>query len=114
MAAMYFIAGVMHFVKPKMYMRVMPDYLPKHKQLVYLSGNAEMALALGLCISSLRDIAIYGIKSVLQEHCLRMTKRHVLWRIPMMEFKQRIVFLANLTYPLQSHKIINIIIAVKE
>lgn len=65
MAAMYFIAGVLHFVKPKMYMRIMPKYLPKHKQLVYLSGNAEMALALGLCISSLRDLAIYGIIAML-------------------------------------------------
>jgi hypothetical protein len=41
MAAMYCIAGLMHFIKPRAYMRIMPRYLPNHKILVYLSGLAE-------------------------------------------------------------------------
>jgi uncharacterized membrane protein len=40
-------AGAMHFVKPHWYMRIMPDYLPAHRELVYASGVAEMAGALG-------------------------------------------------------------------
>lgn len=40
-------AGVMHFVRPRWYMRIMPRYLPAHRELVYASGVAEMAGALG-------------------------------------------------------------------
>jgi uncharacterized membrane protein len=40
-------AGVMHFVKPHWYMRIMPPYLPAHRELVYASGVAEIVGALG-------------------------------------------------------------------
>jgi uncharacterized membrane protein len=40
-------AGVMHFLKPRWYMRIMPPYLPAHRELVYASGVAEIAGALG-------------------------------------------------------------------
>jgi uncharacterized membrane protein len=53
MAIMYIVAGLMHFVKPKTYMRVMPKYLPKHKALVFWSGIAELLLGVGLCIHSI-------------------------------------------------------------
>lgn len=65
MALMYIIAGVMHFVKPKMYMRIMPRYLPNHKLLVHLSGIAEIVLGLALCIPALKTVAIYGIIAML-------------------------------------------------
>ena len=40
-------AGVMHFVKPRWYMRIMPPSLPAHRELVYASGVAEIAGAAG-------------------------------------------------------------------
>jgi uncharacterized membrane protein len=55
----------MHFIKPKIYMRVMPSYLPNHKALVYLSGIAEIALGIGLFTPSLKVISIYGILAML-------------------------------------------------
>ncbi|MGB1231459.1 MAG: DoxX family protein [Winogradskyella sp.] len=58
-------AGIMHFVKPKMYMRIMPNYLPNPKALVFWSGVAELLLGIGLCIPALRDISIYGIIAML-------------------------------------------------
>ncbi|MCH4823489.1 DoxX family protein [Gramella lutea] len=61
MALMYVIAGVFHFLKPKMYMRIMPRYLPAHKTLVLLSGAAEILLGVGLCFPETKDLAIYGI-----------------------------------------------------
>ncbi|SDE07814.1 Uncharacterized membrane protein [Pricia antarctica] len=61
MAAMYIVAGVMHFIKPKAYLRIMPQYLPSHKFLVTLSGITEIVLGIGLCFSVTKDIAIYGI-----------------------------------------------------
>ena len=65
MAAVYVFAGLIHFVKPKMYMRIMPKYLPNHKALVYLSGIAEVILGLALLIPSLRTFAVYGIIAML-------------------------------------------------
>ena len=38
----YVFAGVMHFVIPKTYMRIMPPQLPAHRELVYASGVAEI------------------------------------------------------------------------
>ncbi|QXP78114.1 MULTISPECIES: MauE/DoxX family redox-associated membrane protein [Winogradskyella] len=65
MAVLYFIAGIMHFIKPKTYMRIMPNYLPSHKALVYLSGLAEIVLGIGLCIPMFKNISIYGIIAML-------------------------------------------------
>lgn len=62
---MYVFAGLMHFIKPKMYMRIMPKYLPRHKLLVYLSGLAEIILGIGLCFKATKALAIYGIILVL-------------------------------------------------
>lgn len=65
MAAMYILAGTMHFIKPKLYMRVMPKYLPNHKDLVYLSGIAEILLGIGLCMPLLKNLSIYTIIAML-------------------------------------------------
>ena len=65
MAAMYVLAGLIHFIKPKMYMRIMPNYLPNHKALVYLSGIAEIMLGIGLCFSVIKVVSIYGIITML-------------------------------------------------
>ncbi len=65
MAAIYVFAGIMHFIKPKMYMRIMPRYLPNHKLLVLLSGIAEIALGIALCIPVLKTSAVYGIITML-------------------------------------------------
>lgn len=61
MAGMYVFAGLMHFIRPKAYMRIMPRYLPSHKTLVYSSGLAEILLGVALCFQPSKDWAIYGI-----------------------------------------------------
>ncbi|WP_339625148.1 DoxX family protein [uncultured Winogradskyella sp.] len=65
MALMYIFAGLMHFIKPKAYTRIMPKYLPNHKGLVFWSGIAEILLGIGLCIPALKVISIYGIIAML-------------------------------------------------
>jgi uncharacterized membrane protein len=42
-AAFFVGAGVMHFVIPKTYASIMPDWLPRQRELVYASGVAEIA-----------------------------------------------------------------------
>lgn len=65
MAAIYVIAGVMHFIIPKVYLRVMPHYMSNHKFWVNISGVAEIVLGIGLCIPQLKDISIYFIIAML-------------------------------------------------
>ncbi|MBR9847538.1 MAG: hypothetical protein GYB35_16200 [Algicola sp.] len=65
MPILFIVAGVMHFIKPKAYLRIMPRYLPNHKLLVYLSGIAEIVLGIALCIPSLKVFAVYGIIAML-------------------------------------------------
>lgn len=65
MAVMYIFAGIMHFIKPKIYMRVMPRFLPAHKALVFHSGIAEIITGAALFIPKLASAAIYGIIAML-------------------------------------------------
>jgi uncharacterized membrane protein len=39
----FIAAGINHFVMPRTYEAIMPDYLPAHKELVAISGVAEIA-----------------------------------------------------------------------
>jgi uncharacterized membrane protein len=50
----FIFAGVMHFVIPKTYKRIVPPYLPAPDLVVYASGVAEAAGGLGLMIPSKR------------------------------------------------------------
>jgi uncharacterized membrane protein len=38
----FIFAGIMHFVIPRAYESIVPDYLPAHRELVYASGVAEI------------------------------------------------------------------------
>jgi uncharacterized membrane protein len=44
----YVLTGVLHFLIPRTYQRIMPPYLPAHRELVYASGAAEIAGGLAL------------------------------------------------------------------
>lgn len=65
MAAIYVFAGMMHFIKPKTYLRIMPRYLPRPELLVKLSGIAEIILGIGLCFSATKNLSIYGVIAML-------------------------------------------------
>ena len=38
----FVFAGVMHFIKPRFYLQMMPEWLPAHEAMNYLSGAAEV------------------------------------------------------------------------
>ena len=44
----FLAAGALHFIKPRPYESIMPEALPAHRELVYLSGVAEMAGGAGV------------------------------------------------------------------
>ena len=39
----FVFAGLMHFIKTRWYERIMPPYIPRHREVVYISGVAEIA-----------------------------------------------------------------------
>ncbi len=61
MAGLYIAAGLNHFRKPKMYLRIMPDYIPAHLTMVYISGVAEVVLGALLLLPATRIWAAWGI-----------------------------------------------------
>ena len=61
----YTLAGIMHFVVPEFYMKIMPPYLPWHLPIVYLSGFAEILLGIGLIYKPTRRWSAIGIIALL-------------------------------------------------
>jgi len=45
---------MLHLLKPEIFTRIMPGYLPWHDELVLISGLAELAGGLGIWIKSIR------------------------------------------------------------
>lgn len=58
-------AGVMHFVNPDFYMKIMPPYLPLHLELVYLSGVCEILLGVLLLVPRFTRWSAWGIIALL-------------------------------------------------
>jgi len=65
MGILYIAAGAWHFAKPKMYVSIMPDWLPAHLPLVYISGLCEITLGLLLFPESTRTFAAWGVIALL-------------------------------------------------
>lgn len=64
--AALFVAGrVGHFVKPDVYMRIMPPYLPYHRALVLVSGVFEVVLGLLLLAPTTSRPAAWGLIALL-------------------------------------------------
>ena len=43
LAGFWFFAGAMHFVIPKRYEAIVPPYIPRPREVVYVSGVAELS-----------------------------------------------------------------------
>ena len=63
--AFYVFAGSMHFLRADAYLPMMPDYLPAHAELVFLSGVAEVMCGLGLLLPQTRRLAAWGTIALL-------------------------------------------------
>jgi len=66
LAAVFFVvAGIGHFVRPELYLKIMPPYLPTPALLVFISGVAEVAGGLGLLLPPVRRAAGWGLIALL-------------------------------------------------
>jgi len=61
LAAVMVGVGVLHFVQPKPFVRIVPKFLPAPLALVYISGFFEIAGGVGLLIPATRVWAAWGL-----------------------------------------------------
>jgi uncharacterized membrane protein len=53
----FVFAGVMHFVIPRTYRKIVPPWVPAPEAMVYVSGVAEIAGGLGMMVPARRGLA---------------------------------------------------------
>ena len=61
----YVFAGTLHFIKPEIYLRIVPPYIPWHLAMVRLSGALEILGGFGLLIPRTRQAATWGLTALL-------------------------------------------------
>jgi len=65
LAILMIFVGTMHFANPAFFLKIMPPYLPLHKELVLLSGAFEIMLGVLLLLPRFSHLAAWGIMALL-------------------------------------------------
>ena len=65
LALLFVGAGVLHFVRPEPFVRIVPDWLPAARALVFWSGVFEVLGGLGLLLPATRVWAGWGLIALL-------------------------------------------------
>ncbi len=65
LAIAFTIMGILHFAAPDGFLKIMPPFLPFHRELVYLSGVFEILGGHGLLFKRTRKIAGWGLIALL-------------------------------------------------
>jgi uncharacterized membrane protein len=61
MAMFYLAAGIVHLRSPEAFLPIMPSFLPFPREIILVTGVAELCGAVGLMISRLRQAAGIGL-----------------------------------------------------
>ncbi|HLK17582.1 MAG TPA: hypothetical protein VKT81_01465 [Bryobacteraceae bacterium] len=64
-SVLYIGAGILHFTKTPVYLRIVPPYIPWHLAMVEISGVCEILGGLGLLIRFTRRAAAWGLVALL-------------------------------------------------
>ncbi len=64
-AALFLAGGVGHFAAPDVYLKIMPPYLPSPRELVAISGAAELLLGALLLVRRTQIVAAWGLIALL-------------------------------------------------
>lgn len=65
LAILMIFAGTMHFANPEFFLKIVPPYLPLHRELVLISGVCEILLGVLLLIPKCSLLAAWGIIALL-------------------------------------------------
>lgn len=97
MSAFFFFAGIVHFLKPGVFLGIMPTFLPYPLQLVYISGACEILFAVLLAIPSTRHIGAWLIILLL----IAVFPANIQMAITFFKEKNPYLWVALLRLPLQ-------------
>lgn len=61
MASIYNLAGINHFLNPKFYLKITPNWVPRPELANAFVGAIEIILGIGLLIPTTKQIAAIGI-----------------------------------------------------
>lgn len=61
MGTCYVLAGVNHFIHEDFYVKMMPSIVPLPREMVWLTGIAEIVLGIGVFFASTRKTSAWGI-----------------------------------------------------
>lgn len=64
-ALLFIIAGVFHFLRPRLFGKIMPSWVPWHRFMVFFSGFLEILFGVMLLIPSVSAIGAWGLIAVL-------------------------------------------------
>jgi uncharacterized membrane protein len=62
---LFIVAGTLHFTHTRTYMAIMPDYVPRHRESVLISGAAEIAGGVGILFPGTRPLARWWLLATL-------------------------------------------------
>lgn len=65
LTAAFVASGVVHLVRPKTFEPMMPHWLPRHREVIYASGVAELVCAAGMAHPRTRRAAGYASAALL-------------------------------------------------
>jgi uncharacterized membrane protein len=65
LSALFIGSGLIHLIRPDVYLPIMPPYLPYPSTLILVSGVAEIAGGAGLLFPPTRRVARYGLIALL-------------------------------------------------
>ncbi len=97
MPCLYILAGVMHFVFPKPYIRMIPKYLPFPKFLVAISGVLEILFGLMLFFPVTRNLGAWFLIILL----IAVFPANIQMAINQKKYNPKYYWLALLRLPLQ-------------
>lgn len=70
---LFLIAGILHLTHPQLFLKAMPNYIPFHKEIVFLTGILEVIIALGLLVKKFRK----GILLIICIYLLAILPAHI-------------------------------------
>ena len=65
LAVLFATSGAIHLVRPEVYEPIMPRFVPRHREVVYASGVAELLCAAGLLHPRTRSAAGWASAALL-------------------------------------------------
>lgn len=101
-AALFIVAGTLHFIATPVYLMIMPPILPAPRLLVQISGACEILGGIGLLNPATRPLAAWGLIALLvavMPANIWMAMDHAHWpRIPAWALWLRLPLQAPLIY----------------